>query len=84
MLFLGRKKNWRTQRKISQNKGEKLTPHNIMVLMPEFEPGPHWWKASALTTAPTSLLGGEGGAVVLSLSFSPLAPELPSELSHML
>ena len=29
----------------------KLNPH--MVSMPGFEPGPHWWKASALTTAPS-------------------------------
>ena len=28
----------------------KLNPH--MVSTPGFEPGPHWWKASALTTAP--------------------------------
>ena len=24
-----------------------------MVSMPRFEPGPHWWEASALTTAPS-------------------------------
>ena len=29
----------------------KLNPH--MASMPEFEPGPHWWEASALTTAPS-------------------------------
>ena len=28
----------------------KLNPH--MALAPGFEPGPHWWEASALTTAP--------------------------------
>ena len=28
----------------------KLNPH--MALTPGFEPGPHWWEASALTTAP--------------------------------
>ena len=32
----------------------KLNPHN-MVLTPGFEPGPHWWEASALTTAPPLL-----------------------------
>ena len=31
----------------------KLNPH--MVLTPGFEPGPHWWEASALTTAPPLL-----------------------------
>ena len=29
----------------------KLNPH--MTPGPEIEPGPHWWKASALTTAPS-------------------------------
>ena len=48
-----------------------------MALMLGFEPGPQWWKPSALTTAPTLLLGGEVGALVLSLSSSPLLPELP-------
>ena len=31
----------------------KLNPH--MTPGPGFEPGPHWWEASALTTAPTLL-----------------------------
>ena len=30
---------------------KKLNPH--MASTPGFEPGPHWWKASALTTAPS-------------------------------
>ena len=29
----------------------KLNPH--MTPSPGIEPGPHWWKASALTTAPS-------------------------------
>ena len=29
----------------------KLNPH--MASTPGFEPGPHWWEASALTTAPS-------------------------------
>ena len=29
----------------------KLNPH--MASMPGFEPGPHWWEATALTTAPS-------------------------------
>ena len=32
---------------------KNLNPH--MVLMPGFEPGPHGWEASALTTAPPLL-----------------------------
>ena len=31
----------------------KLNPH--MTSSPRIEPGPHWWKASALTTAPSLL-----------------------------
>ena len=31
----------------------KLSPH--VVLLPRLEPGPHWWEASALATAPPSL-----------------------------
>ena len=31
----------------------KLNPH--MTLSPGIEPGPHWWEASALTTAPSLL-----------------------------
>ena len=31
----------------------KLNPH--MASMPGFEPGPHWWEASALTTEPPLL-----------------------------
>ena len=30
----------------------KLNPH--MASTPGFEPGPHWWETSALTTAPYS------------------------------
>ena len=29
----------------------KLNPH--MASTPGFKPGPHWWEASALTTAPS-------------------------------
>ena len=32
---------------------KKLNPH--MVSTPGFEPGPHWWEASALTNAPPLL-----------------------------
>ena len=31
----------------------KLNPH--MTLSPGIEPGPHWWEASALATAPSLL-----------------------------
>ena len=32
---------------------QKLNPH--MTPRPGIEPGPHWWEASALTTAPSLL-----------------------------
>ena len=30
----------------------KLNPHTCKASTPGFEPGPHWWEASALTTEP--------------------------------
>ena len=41
--------------KISRSKGEnqQQTQHPHMALTPGFEPGPHCWEASALTTAPS-------------------------------
>ena len=38
-----------------------------MVSTPGFEPGPHWWEASALTTAPPLLPIERKGAVRLCL-----------------
>ena len=43
----------------------KLNPH--MTSSPQIEPGPHWWKASALTTAP-SLLPELSSQVIFQLS----------------
>ena len=40
-------KNFSEQRERTNN---KLNPH--MASTPGFEPRPHWWEASALTTAP--------------------------------
>ena len=37
----------------------KLNPH--MTPSPVIEPGPHWWEASALTTAPSLLPEGNEG-----------------------
>jgi len=33
----------------------KLNPHIHMTSVPRIESGPHWWEASALTTAPSLL-----------------------------
>ena len=49
--FLRRGENRSTRRKTFWCRGENiLNPH--MASTPGFEPGPHWWEASALTTAP--------------------------------
>ena len=42
---LGKKPPWAKERT-----NNKLYPH--MASMPGFEPGPHWWEASALTAVP--------------------------------
>ena len=34
-----------------------------MASTPGFEPGPHWWEASALTTAPSDPLLPTGGEI---------------------
>ena len=41
----------KTSRCRVENQQIKLNPH--MTPSPGIEPGPHWWKASALTTAPS-------------------------------
>ena len=47
--FLMRGENRSTRRKTSHGRvTNKLNPH--MTPSAEIEPGPHWWKASALTT----------------------------------
>ena len=38
----------------------KLNPHTCMGSTPGFEPGPHWWEASALTTAPLRIFVSSG------------------------
>ena len=37
-----------------------LNPHTCMASTPGFEPGPHWWEASALTTAPLRIFVSSG------------------------
>ena len=52
--FLWREENRSTRRKTlgaRTRTNNKLNPH--MTPGPGIEPGPHWWKASALTTAPS-------------------------------
>ena len=51
--FLWREENRRTRRKTLRARtrtNNKLNPR--MTQRPRIEPGPHWWQASALTTAP--------------------------------
>jgi len=53
MLVFEERGNWSTRRKPlgAEKRTNKLNPH----LMPDLgiEPGPQWWEASALTTAPS-------------------------------
>ena len=61
LLVLRRGENRSTRRKTSRSKertNNKLNPH--MTPGPGIEPGPHWWEASALTTAPPLLPVGVG------------------------
>ena len=54
--FLWREENQRTRRKTLRARtrtNDKLNPH--MTLGPGNKPRPHWWKATALTTAPSLL-----------------------------
>ena len=44
-----------------------------MASKPEFEPGPHWWGASALTTAPPLLRLGEESPRIKLLFINPRA-----------
>jgi len=53
MLVFEGKGNWSTQRKPlgAEKRTNKLDPHMTPDL--GLKPGPHWWEASALTTAPS-------------------------------
>ena len=53
MLVFENRDNRSTRRKPlgAEQRNNKLNPHITPDL--EIEPGPHWWKASALTTAPS-------------------------------
>ena len=56
--FLRRGENWSTRRKTSRNKGENSNQQQTQTTYgvdAGIEPGPHWWKTSALTTAPPLL-----------------------------
>ena len=53
MLVFEERGNWSTRRKPlgAEKRTNKLNPHLTLDL--GIEPGPHWWEASALTTAPS-------------------------------
>ena len=57
--FLWREENRSTRRKslgAETRTNNKLNTH--MTPRPGIKPGPHWWEASALTTAPSLLIVG--------------------------
>ena len=48
------------EKNLSEQRKEPATTNSTQIygidmMMPGFEPGPHWWKANALTTAPSLL-----------------------------
>ena len=49
----GEKRSTRIKRLGAEWRTNKLSPQGAS--SPGIDPGPHWWKASALTTAPTLL-----------------------------
>jgi len=53
MLVFEERGNWSTRRKPlgAEQRTNKLNPHMTPDL--EIEPGPYWWEASALITAPS-------------------------------
>ena len=48
-----RGENRSTRGKTSHDREEDQQTQPLMTPSEEIEPGPHWWKASALTTRPT-------------------------------
>ena len=57
LVFEERRKPEYHEKNLSEQWREPTTnsTHMYMVSTPGFEPGPHWWEASALTTAPPLL-----------------------------
>ena len=55
--FCGERKTGEPGEKPSEQ-GREPTTNSTLIIMtssPRIEPGPHWWEASALTTAPSLL-----------------------------
>jgi len=68
--MLWREENRRTRRKTLDARtrtNNKLNP--LMTLGPGIEPGPHWWEASAITTAPSLLPKEQGKSLEQGKSF---------------
>ena len=56
LVFEERGKPKYPEKNLSEQRREPTTNStHIMASTPGFEPGPHWWEASALTTAPPLL-----------------------------
>ena len=49
---------------------------HITASMPGFKPGPHWWEASALTTAASLAPRSNGRKLVGKKSFEPTTPNI--------
>ena len=60
LLFGERGKLKYSRRTLTKQRTNKLNPH--MISGHGIESGPHWWKASALTTPPTLLGSKDSGS----------------------
>ena len=54
LVFGERGKPGNPEKNLSEQ-GREPTTNSTHISTPGFEPGPHWWEASALTTAPPLL-----------------------------
>ena len=54
IFFLGERKTGVPRENLSEERREPTTNStHVMTATPGFEPRPHWWEASALTTTPS-------------------------------
>ena len=70
LVFKERGKAEYTEKNLSEQRRDLTkTSTHIMAMTPGFEPGPHWWEASALTTAPSLAPRATGRNIFCSYMF---------------
>ena len=55
LVFEDMEKLWHSEKNLSEQSREPTKSTHSMALNSGIDPGQHWWKASALTTAPALL-----------------------------